>query len=529
MDNWQSMDIPLKNTIKLRDELLRIDTSYNTEDGQIRWLTDNGYNDTHLGSFWSIIPSEVKSQMDNWQSMDIPLKNTIKLRDELLRIDTSYNTEDGQIRWLTDNNYHDVNLGSFWSIIPSEVKSQMNNWQKMDMPLQDTIKLRDELLRIDTSYNTEDGQIRWLTDNGYNDTHLGSFWSIIPSEVKSQMDNWQSMDIPLKNTIKLRDELLRIDTSYNTEDGQIRWLTDNDYHDINLGSFWSIIPSEVKSQMYNWQKMNIPLQNAIEIRKKLINIDTSYNTEDGQIRWLTDNGYHDINLGSFWSIIPSEVKAQMNNWKLMNMPLQDGKNYFNNKTLLTQKLKEFEEIYEDSIPYITSYLLKFRGMNIEEYISYIYKAIEKKSSFLEEVSLYTILETKKTVIKYNNLYSIADNLNMPRVCIHIILKNEGLNIRGINGISREGGRNIYSLSIDDNKGGNSTLKDTLSVSETYHDVSLEDLLLDFLQRHGNEIPEHHKEMLINLNSREYGEDDFIDLASTLRKFPELIEVLAEYL
>ncbi|MBT3729036.1 hypothetical protein HOF65_03900 [bacterium] len=70
-----------------------------------------------------------------------------------------------------------------------------------------------------------------------------------------------------------------IDESYNTDDGQIRWLQDNKLN-INLGSFFSIVPKNIKEKMYMWFKMDLPLKNAITIRNKLENIDESYNTED---------------------------------------------------------------------------------------------------------------------------------------------------------------------------------------------------------------------------------------------------------
>ena len=40
-----------------------------------------------------------------------------------------------------------------------------------------------------------------------------------------------------------------------------------------------------------WQYMILPLKQAVDIRNKLKNIQESYNTEDGQIRWLEDNDY----------------------------------------------------------------------------------------------------------------------------------------------------------------------------------------------------------------------------------------------
>ena len=43
--------------------------------------------------------------------------------------------------------------------------------------------------------------------------------------------------------------------------------------------------------MTEWKRMNLPLKQAVDIRNKLINIDESYNTEDGQIHWLEDNKY----------------------------------------------------------------------------------------------------------------------------------------------------------------------------------------------------------------------------------------------
>jgi len=41
--------------------------------------------------------------------------------------------------------------------------------------------------------------------------------------------------------------------------------------------------------MSSWTFMNMPLKKSMILIKKLEKIDESYNTEDGQIRWLQDN------------------------------------------------------------------------------------------------------------------------------------------------------------------------------------------------------------------------------------------------
>jgi len=43
--------------------------------------------------------------------------------------------------------------------------------------------------------------------------------------------------------------------------------------------------------MNKWRIMNLKFETVVEIRKKLESISDSYNTEDGQIRWLEDHGY----------------------------------------------------------------------------------------------------------------------------------------------------------------------------------------------------------------------------------------------
>ena len=59
----------------------------------------------------------------------------------------------------------------------------MKQWKKMDMSLKQAVAIREKLSTIDHTYNTEDGQIRWLLDNTI-DVHLGHFWSFIPQELR---------------------------------------------------------------------------------------------------------------------------------------------------------------------------------------------------------------------------------------------------------------------------------------------------------------------------------------------------------
>jgi hypothetical protein len=50
---------------------------------------------------------------------------------------------------------------------------------------------------------------------------------------------------------------------YNTENGQIRWLRDNDLH-LNLYNFRSIIPRKIKQYVRNWKAINLPYEDAIK-------------------------------------------------------------------------------------------------------------------------------------------------------------------------------------------------------------------------------------------------------------------------
>jgi hypothetical protein len=104
------------------------------------------------------------------------------------------------------------------------------------------------------------------------------------------MTSWNKMDLPLKLAKEVRAKLKEIEIGkYNTEDGQIMWLEDHLY-DINLLQFYSIVPKEIKEKMTSWNKMNLPLKLAKEVRAKLKKIEIEkYNIEDGQIMWLEDN------------------------------------------------------------------------------------------------------------------------------------------------------------------------------------------------------------------------------------------------
>jgi hypothetical protein len=322
--------------------------TYNTEDWQIRRLQDYFPNKkTHLGLFWSIIPTDIKDTMTQWKMMNIPLDDAVLYRTKLLEtLSTSdwwetYNTEDWQIRRLqTYSSSTAINLTSFWSIIPIEIKQKMTQWKMMNIPLDDAVLYRTKLLEtLSTSdwwetYNTEDWQIRRLQDNVPDKkTHLGSFWSIIPIEIKQKMTCWRMMNMSLDDAVLYRKRLLETSEKlhiYNTEDWQIRRLQDN-FPDkkTHLGLFWSIVPGSIKHMMTCWSLMNMSLDDAVLYRNKLLEIPwdkslNTYNTEDWQIRRLQDN-FPDkkTHLGTFWSIVPKNIKHQMTRWKIINTPFRE--------------------------------------------------------------------------------------------------------------------------------------------------------------------------------------------------------------
>ena len=207
----------------------------------------------------------------------------------LLNIDSSYNTEDGQIRFLEDNRKK-INLGEFWSIITPEMKQRMTYWSKISMPFEDAKDLRTKLLALSeediSKYNTEDGQIRFLEDN-HKINSLADFWTLIPQEIKEKMTHWKLISLPFKEARDLRHKLLEFTDhkieKYNTEDGQIRFLEDNRLT-INLEKFRSIIPQEIKEKMTHWKKINLSFKKTKDLQKKILSLTDDeiqeYNTED---------------------------------------------------------------------------------------------------------------------------------------------------------------------------------------------------------------------------------------------------------
>jgi len=395
MNNWYAMSHPFKQTIELREKLETIDESYNTDDGQIRWLQDNKLN-INLGSFFSIVPKNIKEKMYMWFKMDLPLKNAITIRNKLENIDESYNTEDWQIRWLEDNNI-DMHLWSFLTIVQQKIKQKMTKWQKMDLALQTTIEIRKKLKCIDESYNTEDWQIRWLQDNDYN-INLWKFYTILPDKLISEMTNWHFMRLDLSLTIEIREKLEWIDESYNTEDWQIRWLQDNDY-DIHLWKFYSILSNELKEKMSTWTNMIGPLILSEEIRKKLEKIDESYNTEDGQIRWLEDNNYN-MNLKNFYTIIPAIIKEKMTNWRKISLN-------FRLCVRLRDKLEKIDESYNTEDGQIR--WLEDNNYNIHLWGFYSIQSEELKA----KMSSWTFMNMplKKSMILIKKLEKIDESYN----------------------------------------------------------------------------------------------------------------------
>ena len=104
-----------------------------------------------------------------------------------------------------------TDISPTWVVKKLDKEFKKQYWVKQySVSYQDYIKVLMNIWEIWEDYNTEDGQIRWLKDNNY-DIHLWSFYSIIPQEIKKNMTEWKNMDLPLKTAIEIREKLERLE------------------------------------------------------------------------------------------------------------------------------------------------------------------------------------------------------------------------------------------------------------------------------------------------------------------------------
>ena len=350
MTNWNMMQMPYKNAKYINSLNPNDYKSYNTSDGQIRFIEGVIFvklkiTDIHMGSFYSCLSKEFKNTMTNWNIMQMPYKNAKYINSLSPNDYKSYNTSDGQIKFVEDVifeklNITDIHMGHFHSCLSKEFKDIMTNWNMMQMPYKNAKYINSLNPNDYKSYNTSDGQIRFVKDVIFEklnitDIHMGHFHSCLSKEFKNTMTNWNIMQMPYKNAKYINSLNPNDYESYNTSDGQIRFVEDVIFvklkiTDIHMGSFYSCLSKEFKNTMTNWNMMQMPYKNAKYINSLNPNDYESYNTSDGQIRFVKDVIFEklnitDIHMGSFYSCLSKEFKNTMTNWNVMQMPYKNAK------------------------------------------------------------------------------------------------------------------------------------------------------------------------------------------------------------
>ncbi len=431
--NWQGMSMPLEEAEKVRVlvEALVKDKEqmklYRGNVGQIKWVREmkkaNRITSTNLGSIYSVLENEwIKTEVLNWQYINMPLEEAEKVRtliealiqdrDQMRR----YQGNAGQIRWARqmkdEEKIVSTHLGNIYSVLDEEwIKTENLNWQKINMSLEEAEKVRVliEALVQDPNqvrlYQGNAGQIRWIRqmndERKIASTHPGNIYTVLDEEwIETENLNWQKMNMPLEEAEKVRvlvealvqdpDQMRR----YQGNAGQIRWVRqmkdEGKIASTHLGHIYSAFDEEwVNTENLNWEKMNMPLEEAEKVRKLIEALVQDrdqmrrYQGNAGQIRWvrqMKDEGkINATNLASIYSVLEGEwVKPDVLNWKKMDMPLEEAEKIREMIQKLVQDPKQVE-LYKNNagqIKWVRQ--MKDGGKIASTHLSNIYSVLEEE-------------------------------------------------------------------------------------------------------------------------------------------------------
>lgn len=412
--------LTLKDAKRLRAEVWSADDSYNTEDGFIRWLLDHDYKNIDLPAAFSAVPRKVKERMTDWRQMSFTLEKTIEVRSALENIDDSYNTPDGLTRWMEDN-FPDLHPHLLRTVIPDEVKERMSEWHMLAMGrYDDAPEIAEKFMqalgrRTDTDYpekyrGTEGGILflryysRFRRSNRFFSPRY-LFERELPEKLKEQI---RTPDVPYKDILEMRRRLTTVDDSYNTEDGQIRWLLDNGLSHVTLDKLWTVIPQKIRERMTKWRRMVMNPNKTQEIRHKLESIDSSYNTADGQIRWLEDSGFTDTSPALFWKVIPMNVRVRMTEWRQLPYTLADAKDFIKRGARIRETLRQ-KYILDDSSAEnrIITFLLRTK-LSQREVNKVLSDSFKNADALMNELALARVINPNQESFSIRNAHQLYD-------------------------------------------------------------------------------------------------------------------------
>jgi len=368
-----------------------------------------------------------------------------------------------------------------------------------------------------------------------------SIQKFLPPEAKEEIKiPW----LTYADAVEIRRELGQIDDSYNTEDGEFRWLIDHGFSDVNLSVFWTLVPHKLKERMTEWRYMSPSPEKASLVYAAAKDVDLSYNTTDGMARWLKDSKISEAaTLQQIMYVLPKETKRRMTEWQFH---LTDAK-----------RPKSVEELYEFSTS--RDYVLKSlqdrykfgNGMRAREIANFMWRAQLSKAeidtslqvafnnanALILELRRAYNLKNKQAEInmqQMHELYAFAqERLSLTPVSTYVILRLKHITIRGVRNIvdfgsQKKPGTQSFSMHAHpewdpDGK----TLEDKLGKADPEYARIQSKEILQLILKENHLESEQVKLLEQVIAGADLDEAGYETLASAIKKHPELMELLGE--
>ena len=114
---------------------------------------------------------------------------------------------------------------------------------------------------------------------------------------------------------------------YNSFDGLIRWLRENQLTEFSISTLLRVVPKNIRKILFTWKSNTLNSRDVLHIyeqSKKLLQEEyEKYNYPDGFLVWCEEKGYYDMNMKDVFMTIPEEVRSKMPHWRVYKGTLRD--------------------------------------------------------------------------------------------------------------------------------------------------------------------------------------------------------------
>ena len=349
-------------------------------------------------------------------------------------------------------------------------------------------------------------------------------------------------EMPYKDIIRIRREIVKVDDSYNTEDGQIRWLIDHNFGQVSLLDFLHLVPPSVRSRMKNWRSMSdMRADKAGKIFSALTDANQAellekYNTLDGRARWLRDNGFAGTNLALFRQITPQRINKLMTRWEVHaeTMTFARAERYHPAMEITAKMLREefgVDDLFLERR--IASVISDFTSSD-NRIRDILHTAYEHADKLLVELSLARLImpEQKDFDIKtMHQLYNFAKTrFSLEPEVIWVIMRLKGLSVRGVRGLIRRGERAVsQDIPLDSPAYRDDPMGESLGAKTGEEDLAFERaearMVLEEIAKAGHLHSAQITVLERVISGNDIEDSEYEELASAIKLHPELLELL----